>query len=96
LQQVGRPGLGIFSIAPIGLSITVAGILFTLFIGRYLLPAREGTSDAGHRFRMDRYFTELTILANSPFVKKKANITLLSWVGCGTSNLYRIPWASGV
>ncbi len=70
LQQAGRSGLGIFSIAPIGLSITVAGILFTLLVGRYLLPAREGTNDVGNRFRMDSYFTELTILANSPFIDK--------------------------
>lgn len=70
LHQAGRPGLGIFSIAPIGLSITAAGILFTLLIGRYLLPAREGTSDVGNRFRIDHYFTELTILSNSSFVDK--------------------------
>src|SRR5438309_5645714 len=40
LQQSGRSGLGIFSIAPIGLSLTVAGTLFVLWLGRFLLPAQ--------------------------------------------------------
>ena len=45
LQRAGRPGLGIFSIAPIGLSISVVGTLFMLLAGRWLLPARRGSED---------------------------------------------------
>src|SRR5919112_6611298 len=41
LQQAGRPGLGIFSIAPIGLALSVAGTLFMLVVARFLLPERE-------------------------------------------------------
>src|SRR5256714_6427128 len=61
LQQAGRPGLGIFSIAPIGLSLSLAGTLFMLLAGRFLLPARGGSEEASNRFRLDEYFTELTI-----------------------------------
>ena len=70
LQQAGRPGLGIFSIAPIGLSLSLMGTLFMLLIGRFLLPTRQGTEDISNRFRLDEYFTELTILPNSPFLGK--------------------------
>jgi di/tricarboxylate transporter len=70
LQQAGRPALGIFSIAPIGLALTVVGTLFTLTVGRWLLPERQGGDDGSNRFRLDDYFTELAILENSPFAGK--------------------------
>jgi di/tricarboxylate transporter len=66
LQQAGRPGLGIFSIAPIGLALTAAGTLFMLLVGRALLPDRKGTEESGGRFRLDEYFTELTVREDSP------------------------------
>ena len=53
LQQSGRSGLGIFSIAPIGLTLTVAGTLFVLLIGRFLLPAHHGGDDASRHFRLE-------------------------------------------
>ena len=67
LKQVGRPGLDIFSIAPIGLTLSVVGTIYVLLLGRVLLPARKGQEDAGSRFRREDYFTELKILAGSPF-----------------------------
>jgi len=70
LQQAGRPGLGIFSIAPIGLSLSLVGTLFMVVVGRYLLPVRPGDVDLSTRFRLDNYFTELTILPDSPFLEK--------------------------
>jgi di/tricarboxylate transporter len=70
LRQVDRPGLGIFSIAPIGLTLSLAGTLFMLLLGRFLLPAREGGDDQANRFRLDAYFTELTVLPDSPFLDK--------------------------
>jgi di/tricarboxylate transporter len=68
LQQAGRPGLGIFSIAPIGLVLSATGTAFMLLAGRFLLPDRGGGEDLSNRFRLDQYFTELTILADSPFL----------------------------
>lgn len=70
LQQAGRPGLSIFSIAPIGLSLSLVGTLFMLLVGRFLLPTRKGAEDLVTHFRLDDYFTELTILQNSPFLEK--------------------------
>ena len=61
LQQAGRPGLGIFSIAPIGLALTAVGTVFMLLIGQRLLPERRSADDAASRFRLDDYFTEITV-----------------------------------
>ncbi len=70
LHQYGRPGLRIFSIAPVGLSLSLAGILFMLLLGRFLLPEREGGRDLTDFYRLDRYFTEVKILHNSSFIGK--------------------------
>jgi di/tricarboxylate transporter len=51
-QQAGRPSLDIFSIAPIGLSLSLARTAFMLLVGRFLLPARKGVEDLAQRFRL--------------------------------------------
>src|SRR3989440_3148348 len=73
LQQSGRSGLGIFSIAPIGLSLTVAGTLFVLWIGRFLLPTHKGGDDPTRHFRLEDYLTEIVVSPDSPFVGKTVN-----------------------
>src|SRR5688572_8167483 len=70
LQQAGRPGLGIFSIAPIGIALSVAGIAFMLLTARFLLPSRGSGEGAATHFRLTDYFTELAILPESPFLGK--------------------------
>jgi di/tricarboxylate transporter len=76
LQQAGRPGLGIFSIAPIGLALSAAGTLFMLAAGRFLLPSRRGAEREGSRFRLDEYFTEVTVLPGSPLLGKTVDDVL--------------------
>jgi len=70
LQQSGRPGLGIFSIAPIGLTLSAAGTLFVLLAGRVLLPERKGAGQGSAWFRLADYFTELMIMPESPYIGK--------------------------
>ncbi len=70
LKQAGRSGLGIFSIAPIGLVLSVVGTLFVLTIGRFLLPDRKGSGDDSDSFRLDGYYTELIVLEKSSFIGK--------------------------
>jgi len=70
LQHAGLNGLGIFSIAPIGLSLAVAGTAYMLLIGRHLLPDNPGGAEAGDRFRLEQYYTELILLSGSPWVGK--------------------------
>lgn len=70
LRQAGQGGLGIFSIAPIGLTISLAGTIFFLLVGRFLLPTHRGDQDASDHFRMEGYYTELVILPDSSLVGK--------------------------
>jgi di/tricarboxylate transporter len=70
LKQAGRPGLGIFSIAPIGLALMTAGTLFVILTGRWLLPSREGDEETTEHFRLDGYYTELVLLPDSPMAGK--------------------------
>jgi di/tricarboxylate transporter len=70
LKQAGQEGLGIFSIAPIGLVLSLAGTVFMVVLGRFLLPAHPGDDEAVDHFRMDGYYTELVILADSALIGK--------------------------
>ena len=70
LQQSGRSGLGIFSIAPIGLLLTLVGTLFVLLVGRFLLPTRQTPEDRANHFRLEDYLTEIVITDKSPFLKR--------------------------
>jgi di/tricarboxylate transporter len=70
LKQAGRSGLGVFSIAPIGLSISLAGTIFFLLLGRFLLPTHRSSDESIDHFRLEGYFTELVILPNSPLIGK--------------------------
>jgi di/tricarboxylate transporter len=69
LAQSGRPGLDLFSIAPIGLALTAAGTLYAL-LARRLLPQRPGTVETADRFRMEGVFTELALKPTSPFIHR--------------------------
>jgi di/tricarboxylate transporter len=70
LKQSGQEGLGIFSIAPIGLALSLAGTVFIVLLGRALLPAHPGDDEAIDHFRMDGYYTELVLLADSALIGK--------------------------
>ena len=92
LQQAGRPPLGIFSIAPIGIALSLAGTAFIVLLGRWLLPKRAGAADIASRYRLDDYFTELTILENSPFLDQtvhevekndRYDVKVVGWVRHG-------------
>jgi di/tricarboxylate transporter len=70
LQQSGRSGLGIFSIAPIGLSLTLVGTVFVLLVGRFLLPSHHAPEDRSSHFQLEDYLSEIIISEKSPFLKQ--------------------------
>jgi di/tricarboxylate transporter len=70
LRQAGQGGLGIFSIAPIGLILSLTGTIFFLFLGRFLLPAHHSDDEAMDHFRLEGYYTELVLLPDSPLIGK--------------------------
>ena len=56
---------GMFDFAPVGLGLTVAGILFITFIGWRLLPERKGQSSGSDLFEIDNYITEVRVTSDS-------------------------------
>lgn len=64
IERTGAPGLGIFSITPIGLALVVVGVLYML-AARWLLPKRGGEHGDDGYLRLDRYRTELLIVEGS-------------------------------
>src|SRR5262249_22722336 len=46
------------------------GAVYMMTIGRVLVPARQAATAGSERFRLEEYFTELTVLPKSPFLDK--------------------------
>src|SRR5512144_2174694 len=70
LRQTGAKGLSIFSIAPIGLALSLAGTIFFLLVGRFLLPSHRGDEESVDHFRLEGYYTEIVLLPDSPLIGK--------------------------
>ena len=70
LQQAGATSLGVFSITPIGLAITLAGTIFFLLLGRFLLPSHPSGEESNDHFRLEGYYTELVLQPDSSFAGK--------------------------
>ncbi|MDX1951154.1 MAG: SLC13 family permease [Verrucomicrobiota bacterium] len=70
LQQYKMAPMGMFELAPVGIPITIAGLLYMYFIGRRIIPDRAPPGDLIEEFGMRPYLTELVILPDSPLVGK--------------------------
>lgn len=66
LSRYNMPPLSMFELAPIGIMIVGAGILYFLLIGYRLLPDRQKDMVI-ENYQLREYLTELLILDNSPF-----------------------------
>jgi di/tricarboxylate transporter len=99
LVRGGEEEVGIFSIAPIGLVLCLIGTAYILLFGRWLLPRRDGAKAEQDRFRLERYYTELVVLDDSPqagksmgdFRKEHAErFQVVDWLRAGRSRSR--PW----
>lgn len=88
LQRSGEPGLGLFTVAKVGLPMVLAGIIFCILM-KWLLPKTSGADDIDDKFELTDITTELTIIENSPWAgktleqlitEKEKQFSLLSWV----------------
>lgn len=66
LERGGEHDIGVFAITPIGIVLALIGTAYILLFGRWLLPTREGATAEEDRFRLERYYTELVVLEDSP------------------------------
>jgi di/tricarboxylate transporter len=62
---------GMFDFAPVGLGVTIVGVLFIILVGWRLIPCRVGKVAAEDLFSIDSYLTEVVIPAGSKFAKKR-------------------------
>jgi di/tricarboxylate transporter len=66
IAETGSPGLGMFTIAPVGLACALAGALILVFLGKRLLPDRVPPVSEADDAR--RYTVEMLVQPACPFV----------------------------
>jgi di/tricarboxylate transporter len=66
LLQGGMAPLGMFEMAPVGLALAAAGILYLLSVGHRLLPAHDAVTATVSGGRIREYLTELLVRPASP------------------------------
>jgi di/tricarboxylate transporter len=64
--QAGLPSIGMFELAPVGIPVMVAGLLYMQFIGRRLIPNRPAPESLTDSFNLRPYLAELRIAPDSP------------------------------
>lgn len=93
LQRQTGQGLGMFELSPIGLALVAAGIVYVLLM-RWLLPRRIGLADGQDYLRLDQYYTELQVTADSIWTGKAIDIfekqfagrlSVVDWMRAGAS-----------
>ncbi|MBX2970117.1 MAG: anion permease [Cyclobacteriaceae bacterium] len=84
----GEP-FDMFDFTPVGIGLSLLGILFLSLIGWRLLPKRSGQKSKAESFRIDDYITELEVVTESKlhgislgelYKKSKADIQVLGLV----------------
>ncbi len=70
MTRYDLPPMGIFELAPVGLPIAVAGLLFMYTLGRRLVPDRRHPDELGGGLGIRAYFTEVLVLPDSPLAGK--------------------------
>jgi di/tricarboxylate transporter len=65
LEEHGFRGFKMFDFLPTGLAVLGVGVLYMVFIGRHLIPARTGGEDLTTAYHLDAYITEVSIPAES-------------------------------
>ena len=66
--QAAATPFGMFDFLPVGLVITVIGIIFISLVGRRLIPRRTAPKSEADLFEVDSYLTELRLPEGSAFV----------------------------
>ncbi len=63
--RYGLPRFSMFDFTPVGVGLTIVGILFIALVGWRLIPARKRPASAEDLFHIEAYMTELRVPANS-------------------------------
>ncbi|MDE2084720.1 MAG: SLC13 family permease [Xanthomonadaceae bacterium] len=65
--QHGLPEFGVFDFTRLGVLLAIAGIVYLMLIGRWLLPRHIDTEQA-ENLELGKFVTELRVLADSPLL----------------------------
>lgn len=68
-EKAGLAPLRMFEFTPLGLCMMVAGIVYLMVFGRWLLPARRG-GELVETYQLREYLTEIRVMPESPLVGK--------------------------
>lgn len=66
-QKQGLPAFGIFEFTPLGVMLAIAGIIYLMVIGRWLLPKHLDNAISGP-LQVGKYVTELKVMSDSSLV----------------------------
>ncbi len=69
MTQYGMAPLGMFELTPVGIPILVVGLLYMYFIGRHLIPIRDGGPEGFQRDILP-YCSEFKVATGSPWEGK--------------------------
>lgn len=70
MTQYGMAPLGMFELAPVGLPITVFGLLYMFYIGAKLVPDRVPTQNMLGELGTTKFLSEIRVQSNSSLVGK--------------------------
>jgi di/tricarboxylate transporter len=70
MTTAGLAPMDMFELAPVGIPITLVGLIYMFFIGRRLIPNRAASVELLESFGVRPYLTEILILPDSPLVGK--------------------------
>ena len=65
-QDLTGSSFRIFDFAPVGIAVTVSGIIFMAIVGWRLIPSRQGKKDDDEIFQIEDYITEVVVPEESP------------------------------
>jgi di/tricarboxylate transporter len=91
MKASGHEGLGVFTITPIGIALVVLGIVYMSF-ARWLLPRRGALTHEREYLQLDRYYTELVVEPESPWIDKplsdfqakfQERLSIVEWLRSG-------------
>jgi di/tricarboxylate transporter len=66
-KNLGHPGFSLFEFLYLGMACTVAGVVYLLTVGRWLLPDRR-PADLSEIYELGKYITELRVMPKSPLI----------------------------
>ncbi|MEM9775388.1 MAG: SLC13 family permease [Chloroflexota bacterium] len=75
MEAAGVEPFEFFDFAPTGIVVLLCGVVYMLFVGRWLIPARTAESDLVDQYPVKDYLAELKINSTSSLIDKRLDET---------------------